>query len=177
VGYAGGQHARPTYQDMGGHAETLQIDFDPARIDYAALLALFWQSHDATLSRPRQYGSIIFYHSDAQRKLAEATRDREAARRGAAIRTEIVAAGAFHRAEDYHQKYYLRREGDLLQELQKHYPVVRDLVDATSAARLNGYIGGFGSPPDLEADLERLGLSVAGQQRLRNLYAWRQPRD
>jgi peptide-methionine (S)-S-oxide reductase len=114
VGYAGGQQPDPTYRRLGTHAETLQIDFDPARITYQSLLDLFWQSHDPTQSRPRQYRSIIFYHDADQQRLAEITRDRQAAQLGRPILTEIRALQRFYRAEDYHQKYYLRRERDLL---------------------------------------------------------------
>jgi peptide-methionine (S)-S-oxide reductase len=175
VGYAGGRQPDPTYRRLGDHTETIQIDFDPSRVDYDGLLALFWQSHNPTASRPRQYRSVIFYHDAAQRRSAEASRDREKLRRQTPLTTEILPLDAFYRAENYHQKYYLRRETDLLLQLQRFYPASRDLIDAPSAARINGYIGGFGSAETLAHQAEHLGLSPAGHRRLRNLFEWRQP--
>jgi methionine-S-sulfoxide reductase len=175
VGYAGGRQPDPTYRQMGDHSETIQIDFDPSRVDYKELLALFWQSHNPTASRPRQYRSVIFYHDATQRRAAEASRDSEKLRRQEPLVTEILPLDAFYRAEDYHQKYYLRRETDLLQELQRFYPASRDLIDASSAARINGYIVGFGSAATLANQADQLGLSPEGHRRLRELFEWRRP--
>lgn len=175
MGYAGGQQQDPTYRRLGGHTETIQVDFDPSRVDYGELLALFWQSHNPTATRPRQYRSVIFYHDAVQRRAAEASRERERMRRQTALHTEILPLDVFYRAEDYHQKHYLRREKDLLEELQRFYPSSRDLIDAPSAARINGYIGGFGSAETLAHQADQLGLSPEGHRRLRDLFKWRQP--
>lgn len=166
----------PTYRRLGDHTETIQIDFDPNRLAYEDLLVLFWQSHNPAASRPRQYKSVIFYHDAAQQRLAENSRDLEGDLRAATIHTEILPFHHFYRAEDYHQKYYLRREHDLLQELQKDYPDSRGLVDATAAARINGYLGGFGTPETLAAQGDQLGLSIEGQRRLREVLEWRRPK-
>jgi peptide-methionine (S)-S-oxide reductase len=167
VGYAGGDKENPTYYSLGGHAETIQIDYDPARISYAALLDLFWASHSPTV-RPfsTQYASIIFYRDEEQKRLAEESRDREAARRGAAIYTEIQPLTRFYLAEDYHQKYRLRQDGVLLAEFQSIYPNPADLVASTAAARVNGYLGGNGTLAQLQAEIGSLGLSPAGKERL-----------
>lgn len=175
VGYAGGTKDNPTYRNLGDHAESIQIDYDPAQVSYAELLDLFWASHSPT-SRPwsSQYASIIFYHDEAQRRLAEESRDREAARRGTAIFTEIRPHVRFYLAEEYHQKYRLRQDRALLAEFQLVYPELSDLVASTAVARVNGYLGGYGSLSQLQAEIDDLGLSPAGKERLRTLVAGRE---
>lgn len=120
VGYCGGHTDQPTYEqvctDRTGHAEVVEVEFDPARIGYDALLDVFWTNHDpTTLNRQgpdvgTQYRSVIFHHDDAQRIAAEASRARWAAsgRFRRPIVTEIVPAAPFHRAEEYHQRYLAR---------------------------------------------------------------------
>jgi peptide-methionine (S)-S-oxide reductase len=121
VGYSGGQTLNPTYKDVctdqTGHAEVVQVSFDPAKVSYEKLLELFWQVHDPTqLNRQgpdigRQYRSAIYFHSPEQ----EATAKKARAALGASgrfarpIATEITPAGNFYRAEEYHQKYLQRR--------------------------------------------------------------------
>jgi len=172
VGYAGGSKENPTYHSLGDHAETIQIDYDPARISYGELLDLFWAGHSPT-SRPwsSQYASIIFYHDEEQKRLAEESREREAERRGVPIYTEIEPFDRFYLAEDYHQKYRLRGNRALLAELEAIYPGIDDLVASTAAARVNGYLGGNGSLAQLEAEIDSLGLSPEGQERLREAVA------
>ena len=174
MGYAGGDQPDPTYHRLADHTETIQIDFDPNRIRYEDLLAIFWQSHNPTARRARQYRSIIFYHDEVQRHRAELSRNREASRRRAIIHTTIRPYRRFYRAEAYHQKYQLRRENDLLNELQQIYPQNRDLTDSTAAARINGYLGGFGTAERLTSQIGQLGLSPEGQRRLREIHTWRQ---
>ncbi len=167
VGYSGGRKKDPTYRSIGDHSETIQIDYDPTRLSYKDLLFVFWQSHDPT-HKPwsRQYMSAIFYQNDEQRKLALETKAFEENQRNRKIYTEIVPYGKFYLAEDYHQKYELRRHGDLMKELKAMYPRDIDFVNSTAAARINGYIGGHGKPEDFEAAIENLGLSAAGRERL-----------
>ena len=122
VGYMGGTTDNPTYEqvctDKTGHAEVVQIDFDPERITYDELLEVFWNVHDPTqLNRQgpdfgRQYRSAIFYHSDAQRQVAEASKQNlgESGALRRAIVTEITPAAEFWRAEEYHQQY-LEKQG------------------------------------------------------------------
>ena len=152
---------------MGDHIETIQLDYDPLRVSYQELLDIFWKSHNPT-RRPwsRQYMSVIFYHNPEQKNLAFKTRDRESARRETKIYTEIEPAEKFYLAEDYHQKYRLRQERDLMREFNAMYPKFKDIVNSTAAARVNGYLGGHGSLPMLQKDLNKIGLSPESGQKL-----------
>ena len=118
VSFMGGSVENPTYEDVctgeTGHAEVVQIEYDPDRGSYAELLEVFWECHDPTqLNRQgpdvgTQYRSVIFYHDEEQRKLAEASKKRleESSLYDQPIVTEIVPASAFYRAEEYHQRYF-----------------------------------------------------------------------
>ena len=123
VGYAGGRTEHPTYQEVyshgTGHAEVVEITFDPHRISYKNLLSVFWECHDPTqLNRQGpdvgdQYRSVVFYHSEAQREavvlsLAELEKKRLFRR---PIVTEISPAAPFWEAESYHQKYLQKHRG------------------------------------------------------------------
>ena len=119
AGYAGGFTPNPTYQEvcsgLTGHAEVVQVVFDPARTSYEALLKVFWESHDPTQGMRQggdvgtQYRSAIYCQSEAQRADAEQSRDAFQERLTQAgfgtVTTEIAAAGPFYYAEDYHQQY------------------------------------------------------------------------
>lgn len=174
VGYAGGSKPNPTYYNLGDHSETVQIDYDPAQISYQDLLDVFWSSHTPA-ARPfsQQYASIIFYHNMEQKRLAEASRDREAARRGVSIYTEIVPFTEFYLAEAYHQKYRLQQTPDLFAEFRAIYPDDLDFVNSTAVARVNGYLGGYGTLEGLQAELDDLGLSPAAEERLLELVSRR----
>jgi peptide-methionine (S)-S-oxide reductase len=121
VGYTGGSFPDPTYKDVcsgrTGHAEAVEVEFDPARVSYQDLLRVFWENHDpTTLNRQgpdvgSQYRSAIFYQTPAQQTAALASKE-ELERSGAHRRpivTEILAAAPFYRAEDYHQQYLEKR--------------------------------------------------------------------
>jgi peptide-methionine (S)-S-oxide reductase len=169
VGYAGGQKANPTYYSLGDHTESLQVDFDPAQISYAELLEVFWSTHNPCAGgNSRQYMIAIFYHNESQRQVAEASRQREAARREKPVRTSILPLTAFYLAEDYHQKYMLRSRSALMRELKAMYPDEQDLVNSTVAARVNGYLGGHGTASLLEEEIDRFGLSAEGCDMLRS---------
>jgi peptide-methionine (S)-S-oxide reductase len=137
------------------------------RISYHELLETFWKSHNPT-RRPwsRQYMSVIFYHNQEQKNLAIKTRDRETARLVNKIYTEIAPAEKFYLAEDYHQKYRLRQERDIMREFNAMYPNFNDFVNSTAAARVNGYLGGHGSLLMLGKDLDKMGLSRKSGQKL-----------
>jgi peptide-methionine (S)-S-oxide reductase len=123
VGYSGGTTADPTYQDVctdrTGHAEVVQVEYDPAKVSYDQLLDVFWRIHDpTTLNRQgpdvgTQYRSAIFYHTPEQEAAARASKDRLQAsgRFRRPIVTEITPAGPFYRAEEYHQRYVQKRGG------------------------------------------------------------------
>jgi peptide-methionine (S)-S-oxide reductase len=167
VGYSGGTKENPTYHDLGDHSESIQIDFDPTQISFQNLLEVFWKAHDPTRrSWSRQYRAALFFHNEKQKRLALESRDREAARINGKIRTEILPATEFYLAEDYHQKYYLRQDFVLDNEFRKMFPSERDFVNSTAAARVNGYISGYGTITALKEELGQLGLSEAGRKRL-----------
>lgn len=119
VGYCGGHVPEPSYEQvctgMTGHAESIEVRFDPVKVGYRALLDVFWNSHDPTqLNRQgpdigSQYRSVIFYHNEDQKEVALASRDAHQQRIGAPIVTEIVAASPFYPAEEYHQHYLEKR--------------------------------------------------------------------
>ena len=118
-GYAGGRLENPTYRQVcggdTGHAEAVEVVYDPAAVSYDQLLEVFWNLHDPTQKNRQgpdvgsQYRSAIFFRDEAQRAAAEESRDREQERRSRPIATEIAAAGIFWPAEDYHQRYLEKR--------------------------------------------------------------------
>lgn len=119
VGYAGGTVAHPDYHQVctgrTGHAEVIELEYDPEKISYQDLLELFWKIHDpTTLNRQgpdvgTQYRSVIFYHSEEQKAAAVQSRDRAQAHLSSPIVTEIAEAPPFYRAEEYHQRYLEKR--------------------------------------------------------------------
>lgn len=168
VGYAGGHTPRPTYFDLGEHAEALQIDFDPEQVTFDEVLDLYFAGHRPT--RPpwkRQYMSALFFHDEAQRRLIEMRCAQAAEQWGEELHLEILPAESFYRAEDHHQKYYLQRHPELMEELGASYPDFEGLVDSTAAARLNGFLGGARTHVMQNEDLGRYGLSETGQRILR----------
>ena len=117
-GYTGGIVSSPTYEEVSsgttGHTEAMRVVFDPARVSYQQLLEVYWRNIDPTVSnrqfcdRGSQYRTAIFYHDEAQRQAAERSKAEleHSGRFAVAIATEIVAAGPFYPAEDFHQDYY-----------------------------------------------------------------------
>ncbi|MCY2955154.1 MAG: peptide-methionine (S)-S-oxide reductase MsrA [Planctomycetota bacterium] len=118
VGYAGGWTEGPTYKqvctDRTGHAEAVQIEYDPAKVSYQTLLEVFFENHDPTTRNRQgpdfgsQYRSAIFFHSAEQERLAKAEKEKRdhSGDYVGPITTDIVADGPFHKAEEYHQRYY-----------------------------------------------------------------------
>jgi len=121
VGYCGGKTDNPTYQDVctdtTGHAEVVEITFDPAQLPYEQLLETFWKLHDPTTPNRQgpdvgsQYRSVIFFHSPAQEAAAHAARERldKSGKLRNPVVTQIVPAAPFYKAEDYHQRYLEKR--------------------------------------------------------------------
>jgi peptide-methionine (S)-S-oxide reductase len=121
VGYAGGSLAKPTYEQVcsgrTGHAEVVQVEYDPDKVSYQQLLDVFWSNHDPTqLNRQgpdigTQYRSVIFVHDAEQRQIAGASKAEldNSARFRRPIVTEILPFSAFYRAEEYHQQYLEKR--------------------------------------------------------------------
>lgn len=121
VGYEGGHMDNPTYEDVctdaTGHAEVVQVEFDPSKVTYERLLDIFFSNHNpTTLNRQgpdvgTQYRSAIFYHDDAQKKLAEAAKEKwnASGRWDKPVVTSLEKAQTFYKAEDYHQQYLAKR--------------------------------------------------------------------
>ena len=117
-GYAGGKKKNPTYEEVSagntGHAEVVQITYDPKKITYEKLLEVFWRNVDPLTPNRQfcdvgsQYRTAIFYHDETQKRLAEESKKALAKRFKEPIVTEIVAASEFYPAEDYHQDYYTK---------------------------------------------------------------------
>ena len=119
VGYEGGTLENPTYEDVcshtTGHAEVVQVTYDPERISYEQLLNVFWAKHDPTqLNRQGwdigdQYRSVIFFEDDEQREVALRSKVEEQTRHGKPVVTQVEPASTFYVAEDYHQQYLEKR--------------------------------------------------------------------
>lgn len=131
VGYTGGHTKNPTYEEVSsgetGHAESIEIVFDPSKVSYDRLLDVYWMSVDPTqtdgqfVDHGSQYRTAIFYHSAAQKRAALASKARleKEKRFDGPIVTQIVPASTFYAAEEYHQKYYLKSRA--------HYTMYHDL--------------------------------------------------
>ncbi|TAJ97545.1 peptide-methionine (S)-S-oxide reductase [bacterium] len=121
VGYSGGTFKDPTYEDVctdeTGHAEVVQVEYDPSQVAYEQLLEVLWSIHDPTTPNRQgpdvgtQYRSVIFYHTPEQKAQAEASKERlqKSGRFQRPIVTKIEPASEFYRAEDYHQQYFEKR--------------------------------------------------------------------
>jgi peptide-methionine (S)-S-oxide reductase len=168
VGYAGGTTPEPTYRRIGDHSETIEVDYDPRVLSYRDLLRVFFSSHSP--SRPAistQYRSAIFYRDEDEREAAEEAV--EAARSASGpVFTAVERFSTFHLAEDYHQKYGLRRYADLAGEFSRLVPGARAFVDSTAVARVNGWLSGCGGATQIERELPLIGLSAKAQAALRD---------
>ena len=123
VGYTGGRFDNPSYEDVctdeSGHAEAVQIEYDPKEVSYEKLLEVFWSIHDPTTKNRQgpdigsQYRSAIFYHTPEQEIVASKVKEmlEKSGKFKSKIVTEIVPASKFYEAEEYHQKYYQKRGG------------------------------------------------------------------
>ncbi len=123
VGYTGGNLENPTYEDVctdkTGHAEAVQIEYDPALISYEELLKVFWENHNPTTPNRQgldigvQYRSAVFFHNPEQEKIARDSKDKlqKSGRFQAPIVTEITPATTFYKAEEYHQRYFEKHGG------------------------------------------------------------------
>jgi peptide-methionine (S)-S-oxide reductase len=123
VGYTGGHFENPTYRDVctdeTGHAEAVEVIFDPTKVSYEQLLDVFWSIHNPTsinmqgLDVGTQYRSAIFYHDELQQKAALASKERlsKSGRFKNPVATQIVPASKFYRAEEYHQRYLEKNKG------------------------------------------------------------------
>jgi len=121
VGYSGGSLENPSYEDVctgkTGHAEVVEVEYDPSQVSYEKLLELFWSCHDPTTPNRQgpdvgtQYRSVAFFHDAGQEMAARASKGKQesSGRHSSPIVTEIVPASRFYPAEDYHQQYFEKR--------------------------------------------------------------------
>jgi len=166
VGYTGGTLKNPTYHNLGDHTESVEMDYDPVQTSYSNLLKLFWEHHDPTSKHTRQYMSAIFYHSPEDKQEAEDTMKEHQKKTVRPILTEILPAGHFYAAEDYHQKYRLQQHSWLMTQLN-----IEDqhLFTSHAVSRLNGYAAGQGSLAVFENEWPLLGVSEEVAEYLRKI--------
>jgi len=175
VGYTGGSKDNPSYHNMGDHTESIQIDFDPALISYRKLLRLFWQSHSVTSPAwSRQYMSAIWYHNKDQKRAIEKSKAKHQRRllakgNQAKIATVVARAGKFTLAEDYHQKFYLRKHDVLLSAIDAKDDM--ELINSHVATRLNGYVAGQGTSELLQGEIDAFGLDQEAKDYLTNVVS------
>jgi len=170
VGYTGGKTKDPTYRSMGDHTETLQIDFDPQKISYEGILKEFWRIHSPCIrSGSRQYMPAVFYHNEEQKKLATESKARVAAEKKREVHTPILPLEKFYPAEDYHQKYYLRKRKELMKVFNELYPDPKDFMNSTAAARMNAYLARHGSVKSMKDEVDSYGFSEEAKKKFLGL--------
>jgi len=152
----GGSKLNPTYYSLGDHTETTEVVYNPSVTTYKNLLDMFWKNHDPTSKCTRQYMSAIFYHGEEQKKLAEESMKTAQAQKNKQLQTKVLPAGTFYEAEDYHQKYLLQKHPFILNALD--IEPGSQLNGSFVAARLNGYVGGYGTVQSFEKELPQLEL-------------------
>jgi peptide-methionine (S)-S-oxide reductase len=172
VGYCGGRKANPSYYDLGDHTEAIQIDFDPRQISYSGLLKTFFAHHNAAKpAYSMQYRSVVFFHNEDQRATAASAIQAEAERlRVRKLATSLEPMGTFHRAENYHQKYYLTHDKALMDALRSLLPDQRSFEDSTLVMRLNALAGHYQLSAEIQLPLDALG--PAAQLRVQELQAY-----
>lgn len=170
VGYSGGTTPNPTYHNIGDHIETIQVEYDPQKISYEDIVNEFWESHKPQRTVwKRQYASALFFHDEYQEKVARESRARIESDLGEKVNTEIIELKMFYIAEMYHQKYHLQGYYELMEEYRVIYPSLGDIVNSTSVARVNGYIGGYGDIAQFEKTYPLLGLSEGKKDFLKSI--------
>lgn len=141
---------------MGDHTESLLIEYDPAFLSYEDMLNMFWNSHNPrkkSLFRDRQYMSLLVYSNQQQYETAMASKEKWEKEFGGPIKTEFQETSTFFQAEDYHQKYFLKRFPRAVKALEAVYPTAQQLTDSTVAARMNGMVRGSGKTAELKNEL------------------------
>ncbi len=161
----------PTYRNMGDHTETVELDFQPDKVSLDQLLQLFWKSHNPNRKtyKDRQYISILFFRDPIQQEQMLAVKNKMEVHIQKKIHTEIVAFSNFTLAEDYHQKYYLKRYPNAMKRLLEFYPTVESFHNSTLAARLNGFVKGYGSLAKIRDELKTWEISKVEQEKLLDL--------
>jgi peptide-methionine (S)-S-oxide reductase len=145
----------------------VQIDYNPEVVSYEQLLDVFWDGNAGSSSIfSKQYNSIIFYHNDEQKELAVASYEKQKEMHGSVISTAIVPFTKLYLAEDYHQKFYLQQYDKLMSGFTDSVDSFEAFVNSTAAARLNGYVGGYGDTDTLARDIDKYGLTMEGKEKL-----------
>lgn len=160
---------------MGDHTEAISIDFDPRVISYEKLLAYFWNGHScSSVNSNTQYMNAVFYRNDTQHAIAKKSLSEHITKlriNTANVQTKILPANTFTYAERYHQKYYLRRSGDIRTFLEEQYLDAKSLADSTVATRLNAYLGSGARRnwSDFRKELPSYGLPENLEQKVRKI--------
>jgi peptide-methionine (S)-S-oxide reductase len=175
AGYTGGESKFPTYHNLGNHTEALQIDFDPNVISFEEVVELFWNNHNPLRQGfGRQYMAAVWYHDESQREIIDRTRESVATRLGQTVQTPVLPLDVFYLAEGYHQKYRLQQSPSLLKHFARMYSDAAAFVNSTVAARLNGFLYGYGSKELFEREREGYGIPV---DELRQAIHFRESQD
>jgi peptide-methionine (S)-S-oxide reductase len=167
TGYAGGRVPEPRYHLVGDHLEAVEVIYDPARLGYEDLLAVFWASHPtAGAAGPSRTREGALWADEHQHRLALASRRSVARRAGEPVSTAVRRLERFWPAEPMHQKFHLQRLAPgLVAELAPRFGGVDALLATTGAARLNAWLGGFGGDPTLAAAAAELDLEPSELRR------------
>ncbi|GKV65296.1 MULTISPECIES: peptide-methionine (S)-S-oxide reductase MsrA [Sporosarcina] len=157
TGYTGGTTPSPTYRTLGDHTETVEIDFDPDIISFEEVLMYFWRHHYPNRDeyKGRQYLSSLRYHNEQQLEVIDQVKKVMEAKLGDPIETEVTKLDRFYLAEERHQKYYLKRYPGVLDQLAEIYPAASRLTDSIFAARLNGFVKGYGTKEQIMNEIKQ----------------------
>lgn len=168
VGYTGGTTENPTYKTMADHTETVEIDFDPKLISFKEILFHFWRNHypNRDQYKGQQYVSSLRYHDGQQLQMINQVKVEMEQELGELIETEITPLDHFTLAELRHQKYYLKRYPTVLEQLHSLYPSEESLINSTFAARINGFIKGFGTRDQIVTEIQSWQMSEDARQQL-----------
>ena len=176
VGYAGGKRDKPTYRVLGDHTEAIQIEYDAKRIGFEDLLEVFWDGHNPFGSkRSTQYKAVLWTHGEDQARVAKAFVARKIGKSTRKRTTEIAVAPRFWIAEDYHQKYYLRKRPTLMRSLLGEKPDDATIRDSTLAARANGWLAGHGTKKEIASEVEAMKLDDEAKKALERALGNRAP--
>lgn len=157
VGYGGGTAVNPTYREMGDHTETVEVEYDPEAISFSDILNAFWDNHNPfniNDYKGRQYLSLLLYRSPGQLETIRQVLARREEQGKGKPDTEIAPLTTWYPAEDRHQKYYLKRHPDAIEQLSRLYPTHEELVNSTLAARLNGLAKGYTSLERIQKEIQ-----------------------
>lgn len=168
VGYAGSDSENPTYRDIRGHTECVQVDYDPTVVSYAELVDLVLGEYNAATSPTSgQYAHVVLAGDAEELEIARERARIVSEKRGRPIVTRIDRLDRFWPAEDYHQKWYLRQDAVLLREFRAMLGSDEEaLRESTEAMKVNGYLAGSGTKALLAREIDSLGLSADARARL-----------